>query len=154
MLALPVVVHTQMQGVKEYAGGDEQVTQQVPGWYPDPLNPGKRIYWDGTTWGEPVGVPDDSDKSKKTAIAIGVCVLAVVGLVMSMQSVSLLTGSGPVWTGVAVVGVATAIGFFMGASTWVRVVACVLLALALANAFYIESQMSEKRNELTRVFDN
>ncbi|MUM25547.1 DUF2510 domain-containing protein [Mycolicibacterium sp. CBMA 295] len=87
-----------------------------PGWYPDPLNPGKRIYWDGATWGEPVGVPDDSGNSKKTAIAIGVCVLAVVGLVMSMQSVSLMTGSGPVWTGIAVVGVATAIAFFIATS--------------------------------------
>ena len=55
----------------------------APGWYPDPSNPGKRIYWDGARWGEPVGVPDDSNKNKKTAVAIGVCVLAVVGLVMS-----------------------------------------------------------------------
>lgn len=126
----------------------------APGWYPDPLNPGKRIYWDGKSWGEPVGVPDDSGKSKKTAVAIGVCVLAVVGLVMSMQSVSLMTGSGPVWTGVAVVGVATAVAFFMGAATWVRVVAALLLAFSLLNAFYIESQLSERRDELTRVFDN
>ncbi|MBU8820981.1 DUF2510 domain-containing protein [Mycolicibacterium goodii] len=125
-----------------------------PGWYPDPLNPGKRIYWDGAGWGEPVGVPDDSGKSKRTAVAIGVCVLAVVGLIMSMQSVSLMTGSGPVWMGVAVVGVATAVAFFMGAATWVRVVACLLLALSLLNGFYIENQMNERRDELTRVFDN
>lgn len=124
-----------------------------PGWYPDPLNPEKQIYWDGAKWGEPVGVPDDSSKNKKTAVAIGVCVLAVVGLVMSMQSVSLLTGSGPVWTGVAVVGVATAVAFFMGAATWVRVIAAVLLAISLLNAFYIENQLNEKRDELTHVFD-
>ncbi|MGQ9352169.1 DUF2510 domain-containing protein [Mycolicibacterium gilvum] len=137
--------------------GDVIVSQSpspAPGWYPDPLNPGKQIHWDGASWGEPVGVPDNSSNAKKTGVAIGVCVLAVVGLVMSMQSVSLMTGSGPVWTGVAVVGVATAIAFFMGAATWVRVLACVLLALSLVNGFYIESQMSEKRDELTRVFDN
>ncbi|MFG1931743.1 DUF2510 domain-containing protein [Mycobacterium sp. NPDC048908] len=124
-----------------------------PGWYPDPLNPGKRIYWDGATWGEPVGVPDDYSKSKKTAVAIGVCVLAVVGLLMSMQSVSLMTGSGPVWTGVAVVGVATAIAYFMGAAKWVRVIACVILALSVLNGFYIENKMSEQRDELTHIFD-
>lgn len=125
-----------------------------PGWYPDPLNPGKQIYWDGARWGEPVGVPDNSNQSKKTAVAIGVCVLAVIGLVMSMQSVSLLTGSGPVWTGVAVVGVGTALAFFLGAANWVRVIASLLLIFALVNAFYIENQLSEKRQELTRIFHN
>lgn len=124
-----------------------------PGWYPDPLNPGKQVYWDGARWGEPVGVPNDSGKSKKTAVAIGVCVLAVVGLAMSMQSVSLMTGSGPVWTGVAVVGIATAAAFFIGAAMWVRVVAALLLAFSLFNAFYIENQLSQKRDELTHVFN-
>lgn len=127
---------------------------ETPGWYPDPLNPGKQIYWDGSSWGEPVGVPDDSGTNKKIAVAIGVCVLAVVGLVMSMQSVTLITGSGPVWTGVGVVGVATATAFFMSAATWARAVACVLLAISLTNAFYVEHQLSEKREELTRVFGN
>jgi hypothetical protein len=87
-------------------------------------------------------VPEKADTSKRTAIAVGVSVLAIVGLAMSMQSVSLLTGSSPVWTGVAIVGVATAVAFFMGAGTWVRAVAAALLAVALLNAFYIESQLS------------
>jgi hypothetical protein len=60
---------------------------------------------------------DKSNDSKKTAVAIGVCVLVVIGLVMSMQSVSLITGSGPVWTGVAVVAAGTAVfGIGRGAS--------------------------------------
>jgi hypothetical protein len=71
-----------------------------------------------------------------------------------MQSVSLLTGSGPVWTGVAVVAGGTAVAFFLRAAGWVRVIAAVLLALSLANAFYIEKQLSDKRNELTHMFDN
>lgn len=124
-----------------------------PGWYPDPLNPGKQIYWDGATWRQPVGVPSDSGKGKKTAVAIGVCVLVVIGLVMSMQSVSLLTGSGPVWTGVGVVAAGTAVAFFLGAASWVRVVASLLLVVALANGFYIEKQLSDKRHEMTHVFD-
>lgn len=92
----------------------------APGWYPDPSDPGKRIYWDGTAWSTPA--PSEADKSnsgKKAAVAIGVCVLVVIGLVMSMQSISLLTGSGPVWTGVAVVAAGTA--FFLRAAKWVRV---------------------------------
>lgn len=125
-----------------------------PGWYPDPLNPGKQIYWDGTRWGPPVGVPSsDSGKGKTTAVAIGVCVLVGIGLMMSMQSVSLMTGSGPIWTGVGVVAAGTAIAFFMGAPKWVRVIAALVLALALVNAFYMENQLSEKRQELSHLFN-
>jgi hypothetical protein len=80
-------------------------------------------------------------------------VLVVIGLVMSMQSVSLITGSGPVWTGVAVVAAGTADAFFLRAATWVRVVAALLLALSLANALYIENELSDKRDELTHMFD-
>ncbi|UDM37025.1 DUF2510 domain-containing protein (plasmid) [Mycobacterium ulcerans] len=106
-----------------------------PGWYPDPSDPEKRIYWDGAAWSRPASAAtevDKANKSKKTAITIGVCVLVVIGLVMSMQSVSLMTGSGPVWTGVAVVAAGTAIAFFLRAARWVRVVAALILALALA----------------------
>lgn len=127
----------------------------APGWYPDPSDPGKRIYWDGSAWSGPVRPPEagQANNSRKTAVAIGVCVLVVIGLVMSMQSVSLLTGSGLVWTGVAVVAGGTAVAFFLGAATWVRIVAVLCLAFALFNAFYIENQMSNKRDELTHMFD-
>jgi multidrug transporter EmrE-like cation transporter len=95
---------------------------------------------------------DSSDNSRKTAVSIGVCVLAVIGLFMSMQSVSLMTGSGPVWTGVAVVGGATALAFFMRAEKWGRVVAGILLVISLANAFYIENELSKKRDQITDEF--
>ncbi|EID17052.1 hypothetical protein MXEN_02699 [Mycobacterium xenopi RIVM700367] len=78
----------------------------------------------------------------------------MVGLFMSMQSVSLMTGSGPVWTGVAVVGGAVALAFFLRAAKAVRVVACILLASSLSNAFYIENELSKKRDEITHTFDH
>jgi multidrug transporter EmrE-like cation transporter len=96
----------------------------------------------------------DSSDSRKTAVSIGVGVLAVVGLFMSMQSVSLMTGSGPVWTGVAVVGGAVALAFFLHAAKAARVVACILLAISVANAFYIENELSKKRAEITHTFDH
>ena len=126
----------------------------APGWYPDPLNPGKQIYWDGTAWSAPVGPSAGSDAGKKAAVAVGVCVLVVVGLVMSMQSVSLLSGSGAIWIGVGVVAAGVAVSFFMGAATWVRIVAVLLLVAALGNAMYMENQLSNKRNELTQIFNN
>ncbi|MDQ2636336.1 MAG: DUF2510 domain-containing protein [Actinomycetota bacterium] len=134
-----------------------------PGWYPDPDGGRGKLYWDGEGWVEP-DLPADAEAtnasadssgiSKKTATSIGVCVLAVIGLLMSMQSVSLLTGSGPVWTGVAVTGVATALSFFLSVHKWGRTVACIVLALVLANAFYIENELINKRNEITRTFDS
>ncbi|KLO28170.1 DUF2510 domain-containing protein [Mycobacterium haemophilum] len=124
----------------------------APGWYPDPSDPRRLIYWDGTAWSGPAEA-DNSNNRKKPAVAIGVCVLVVIGLVMSMQSVSLITGSGPVWTGVGVVAAGTAVAFFLRAATWVRVVAALLLVLSLANALYIERELSIKRDELTHIFN-
>jgi hypothetical protein len=128
------------------------------GWYPDPSDPGRQIYWNGTAWGGPVqpaGVTSSAPaNSTKPAVAIGVCVLVAIGIVMSMQSVSLLSGSGPIWTGVGFVAAGTAIAFFLRAATWVRVVAALCLAFALLNAFYMEKQLSDKRNEISQIFDN
>ena len=139
----------------------------APGWYPDPSDPGRQIYWNGTAWSDlpppptgpasfapPPPAAGDSSVSRQKAVSIGVSVLAVIGLIMSMQSVSLITGSGPVWTGVAVVGGAVALAFFLRAAVPARVVACVLLAIAVANAFYIENEMQKKRDEITHTFDH
>lgn len=79
--------------------------------------------------------------------------MIAVGLVMSMQSASLMTGSTLVWTGVAVVAAGTAAAFILRGAMWVRIVAVIVLILALANAVYIETQLTERRNEMTRMFD-
>ena len=132
------------------------------GWYPDPSDPSRNIYWDGTSWSRPPSAPpaqqpqqkqDGSGVSKKTAVAIGVCILAAIGLFMTMQSVSLFSGTGSIWTGVAIVGAATATSYFLGATKWVRVVATICLVFALFNAFYIEKQLSDKRSELSEIFN-
>lgn len=129
----------------------------TPGWYPDPSDPSKKMYWDGSVWRSftPAAAPTSkSDTSRSTAIAVGVCVLAVVGTMMSMQSASLLTGTGSLWMGVGVAGAAVAVAFFMGGAVWVRIVACILLAISLFSVLYMENQITEKRNELTQIFNN
>lgn len=114
-------------------------------------------YWNGAEWSAtPVPAappPASATNSKSAAVAAGVCVLAAVGLVMSMQSVSLMSGSGLVWMGVALVAGSVAVAFIMGAPKWARVGAAVVLVLALGNGFYIEDQMNKKRNEITHMFD-
>jgi len=133
------------------------VTQQspAPGWYPDPTDPARNIYWDGTAWSVPKS-PTEADKSgmsKQTAVAVGVVVLGVIGVAMSMQSASLLTGTGPIWTGVGVAAAGTAVAFLMGATNGVRVVAALCLGLSLFSAFYMEKQLSDKRDEISQMFD-
>lgn len=133
------------------------------GWYPDPSDPSRNIYWDGTSWSWPPSSPtaqqpqqsqEGSGASKKTAVAVGVCILAAIGLFMTMQSVSLFSGTGSIWTGVAIVCAATATSFFLGATKWVRVVATICLVFALFNALYVEKQVSDKRNEISEIFNN
>ncbi|EUA07355.1 hypothetical protein I553_0552 [Mycobacterium xenopi 4042] len=51
-------------------------------------------------------------------------------------------------------GGAVALAFFLRAAKAVRVVACILLASSLSNAFYIENELSKKRDEITHTFDH
>ncbi|MBY0289928.1 MAG: DUF2510 domain-containing protein [Mycobacteriaceae bacterium] len=124
----------------------------APGWYPNPDGSGGQRYFDGTNWG-PIAPPDSARGGRNAAVAVGVCLLIAVGLVMSMQSASLMTGSTLVWTGVAVVAAGTAAAFILRGAMWVRIVSVIVLILALANAVYIETQLTERRNEMTRMFD-
>lgn len=124
----------------------------APGWYPDPLNPGKRIYWDGSTWGELVGMADKLTTTKNGGRHWRLCSRA------SRSGDVYAIGEPSVWLSSRVDRCRggcsrDSCGVFHGAATWVRAVAALLLAVALLNAFYIESQLSEKRDELTRVFD-
>lgn len=135
--------------------GEVQMNQPspAPGWYPDPSDPSRQIYWDGAVWVSPHGpfTARASNKGKDVAVTVGVCVLVAIGLMMSMQSISLMTGTGPIWTGVAVVGAGVAVAFLMRAPVWVRAVASLVLALSLLNVFYMENQLSEKRDEIGQV---
>lgn len=73
---------------------------------------------------------------------------------MTMQSVSLFSGTGSIWTGVAIVGAATATSYCLGATKWVRVVATICLVFALFNALYIEKQLSDRRNQISEIFNS
>lgn len=122
-----------------------------PGWYPDPSNPSRRIYWNGAEWVQSHARHDDG--GNKASVAVGACVLVAIGFVMSMQSVSLMTGSGLIWTGAAVAAGGTAVAFILRGATWVRVVACIFLSLAVLSAVFTEVQLSDKRAEMSRIFD-
>lgn len=95
----------------------------------------------------------DPNASKRAAAAAGVCVLVAIGFVMSIQPVTLMTGSMMIWVGVALVAGGTALAFFLGAPVWVRILAPIVLALALVNVLVVEDQMSDRRDQISRTLD-
>ncbi|WP_301161074.1 DUF2510 domain-containing protein [Mycolicibacterium fortuitum] len=128
-----------------------------PGWYPDPLDSSSQRYWDGTVWGDRRApqspAADDRPSGRQNTVAVGVCALSIIGFVISMQSVSLMTGTGQIWLGVGLTAVGVACAFFLGADTLVRVLSVVVLIVAAANALYVENQLSNKRTEISRMFN-
>jgi 4-hydroxybenzoate polyprenyltransferase len=72
---------------------------------------------------------------------------------MSLQSVSLLTGSTMLWIGVVVIAGAVALAFILPTAVVVRVIAVIALLLALGNVLYMEYQLDQKRNEISRMFN-
>lgn len=128
----------------------------APDWYPDPSMANTLRYWDGQKWTDhiaPVSEPngDPSGHMASTAqsrtIAVMIVVGAVIGLIMSMQSASLLTGTGSLWTGVAIVVGATIAAWMLRKSTprWVRIVVTIMAVFAIANVVYVEIQLEEMR---------
>ena len=130
--------------------------REIPaGWYPDPSGAPRQRYFNGMQWTDAcTPLADDVAPRKRTAISLGVIVLGIVGLVMSMQSTSLMNGTGSIWLGVVIAAVALAASFFLGGATWVKVVASILLAIALFSALYMEQQMTEKRTEISQMLSS
>ena len=134
-------------------------TQAVPGWYPHPEMIDTQRYWDGSAWTDhiaPMGSKSAGDqRSAPSSQAYVVVVLAgaAIGVIMAMQSASLLTGTGTQWTGVAIAAAAAIIARVVRGSipTWVRVVAVLAALVALANVLYLENQLDQKRQEIQQI---
>ncbi len=140
------------------------------GWYPHPEMASTMRYWDGQAWTDhiapasaapstspaPSAPPAPPQAAKQSQITTAlVLVGGVIGLVMSMQSASLLTGTGGLWTGVALACAAPIAALVMRQSTprWVRVVAIILAVIAIVNVAYVESQLEAKRQEISNLFN-
>lgn len=131
-----------------------------PGWYPHPSMADTRRYWNGSAWTDHIAPmdappPASTRPHQQSQLAI-VCILAgsIIGLIMALQSASLLTGTGTQWTGA---GVAIAAGFVTyvlrrSIPTWLRVISVIAALLALANVLYLENQLDQKREEISQIF--
>jgi uncharacterized protein DUF2510 len=120
------------------------------GWYPYP--DGTTRYWDGQGWTtDAQPIPRDDLAARRSGAALAT-VLAVVGVVLNAQSVSLARGSGIVWTGVALaVGAAVVAIAVPPVRTWVKITCAVVAMLTVANAVYVEKQLSNQRHQIEQI---
>jgi hypothetical protein len=133
-------------------------TSNVPGeagWYPDPQRADTLRYWNGDDWEDhfaPSATASSSQPSETpsqmAAAAIGAC--SVIGLILSLQSASLITGTGKLWTGVALsIGAAIAAGILRKTVPTAVVVATVLIAIiALSNASSVEEELQDRQIQI------
>jgi hypothetical protein len=86
---------------------------------------------------------------------VAVWALLVIGTALALfTSVSLLSGTTTVWTGVALAVVGAIVAFVshqVGTAT--KVVALVLVAACVSGAVYDEVQLQHKRDQLNNLFD-
>ena len=121
------------------------------GWYP--ADEHVERYWDGQVWTDktrPRVSPPPTELEKTPAVSgptplVTALVIAAagVGFIMAMQGASLLTGTGNLWTGVAIAVGASVVSIVVKARTWVKVVVLLAALAALGNTVYIETQLSE-----------
>jgi uncharacterized membrane protein (UPF0136 family) len=116
-------------------------------------------YWDGGSWTDhiaPMGSKSaggEGSAPNSQAYLVLCLAGAAIGVIMAMQSASLLTGTGTQWTGVAIAVAAAIISRVVRRSipSWVRVVAVLAALIALANALYLENQLDQKRQEIQQI---
>lgn len=131
-----------------------------PGWYPDAQQPGQIRWWDGSQWTvhtqQPAPVaaarPIAEQQHAAAGVTLGVLALAIIGgYLANFTDVSLLTGTGEVWLGVALTVVAAIAAFVLRrwARLWLRIVAVIIVALSIASGAYDEVQLQHKRDQLS-----
>jgi multidrug transporter EmrE-like cation transporter len=125
-----------------------------PGWYPDPWEKARLRWWDGWRWTPATHGMNARDRQLATSISIGGAALAVIGAALPLfTNVSLLTGTGTVWTGAAMtLLVAVGVTLFRQVSSGIKILRIVLAVAAVASGIYDEVQLQHNRDEISRIF--
>lgn len=135
---------------------DEAPSSPPPGWFPDPKMANTQRYWDGHKWTADVApVEKPPPASQNQLVGVAILAASVIGLVMTQQSASLLTGTGTQWTGFAIACAAGIAAWVLRASipSWVRIVAVLAALIAFASVIYLEIQLEERRQDIGEMLD-
>ena len=100
---------------------------------------GTQRYWDGANWSDHIAPM--APKAPKA------------GQQSQLVSASLITGTGTLWTGVAIACGASIATWVLRKTvpTWVRVVAVLAAVVGIVNVVSVENQLDEKRQEITNL---
>jgi 4-amino-4-deoxy-L-arabinose transferase-like glycosyltransferase len=93
------------------------------------------------------------DKGRQAAVVVAVLALSGIGVLMSMQSTSLLQGTDRIWLGVAVAAAGLVLSLFALGDHPIRLLAGIALVVALGSALYMEHEVDQKRQEIADIFD-
>lgn len=112
-------------------------------------------WWDGGQWTPETHGRNPVEAQTRLIASLGVGAFAIIGIVLaSFTSVSLATGTGTVWVGVALAVVGAVVALCLRqVPVWLKVVACLLAALCVASAVYDEVQLNHKRQQLEHILD-
>ena len=81
-------------------------------------------------------------------------ILAVGGVIVGFQPVTLLSGSGILYVGLAITAGGAALALAMKLRTWVRVVAVIAAALVILNIVVVEHSLSQKWQQIQNELSN
>jgi hypothetical protein len=108
------------------------------------------------SFGGPLGTlqgpttPDGSLSITTVMVAITLA-LAGIGLFMSFQPVSLITGEGTLYTGLALIVGARILAWVMKLPRWVRLTTWAAPTVCVINLVTVEHQLSQRRHELQQI---
>lgn len=103
----------------------------------------------------PFQQPLPAKPTAHAGVTVGLLILAVVGLVMNQQSVSVASGSGVVWMGFVLTIAATVIAFVVpNVPSWVKVVLLIIAVIAFGSAIYVEHELAQRRREIQDILSN
>ncbi|WP_370290222.1 DUF2510 domain-containing protein [Nocardioides sp.] len=148
-------------GAHRYWNGSEWAAPP-PDWYPVPENPPYFAYWDGTRFLDGVKTRAQLDQmhgrgkfSPQTVSTVGgiAPAVAIVGVILASQSASLISGTGTIWLGAGLAVIAGVVARVFDIKTWAQVL-CIIAALySVGAAIRMESALEDRREEITRQFD-
>jgi len=131
-----------------------------PGWYPDPDSANIDRWWDGGEWtshrrpAAPTGSGGNTGTDVRQVVGFLCLALGLVGAGMALFiEVSILTGTGMVWTGAVLAAVGAIGAGVLRAKIGTRIVCLLLAILAVASAAYDQHELNEKRHQLEQILN-